>query len=134
MFPILTAPLALLGLATLPVLVAIYILRNRSRIQPVSSLMLWVDRRVAPEGGTRIEKFRPSMLFWLEFLSLLLLVLAAASPFVPTSSAARPLVVVLDDSFSMLAGNPDSPRKRASEALLDELRKRPRMAPISLRK
>jgi len=126
MLPILTTPLALIGLATVPALVAIYILRNRSRIQPVSSLLLWVDPRVAPDGGTRIERFRPSLLFWLELLSLLLLVLAAASPFVPTSSGVRPLIVVLDDSFSMQAGAPDSPRKRAAEALLDELRQRPR--------
>ncbi len=126
MFPILTTPLALIGLATLPALIAIYILRNRSRIQPVSSLLLWVSPRINPDGGTRIEKFRPSMLFWLEFLALLLLVLAAAAPFVPTSSGVRPLIVVLDDSYSMLAGAPDSPRKRAAEALLDELRQRPR--------
>jgi hypothetical protein len=126
MLPILTSPVALIGLATLPALVAIYILRNRSRIQPVSSLLLWAHPRVAPDGGTRIEKFRPSLLFWLEFLALLSLVLAAAAPFVPTSSGARPLVVVLDDSFSMQAGSPDSPRKRAAEALLEELRQRPR--------
>jgi hypothetical protein len=126
LLPILTTPLALIGLATLPALVAIYVLRNRSRIQPVSSLLLWVNPRVAAEGGTRVEKFRPPPLFWLEFVALLLLVLAAAAPFVPATSGARPLVVVLDDSFSMRAGAPASPRQRAAEALLTELRQRPR--------
>jgi hypothetical protein len=126
MLPILTTPLALIGLATLPALAAIYILRNRSRVQPVSSLLLWVSPRQAPDGGTRVERFRSSLLFWLEFLCLLLLVLAAAAPFIPTSSDTRPLIVVLDDSFSMRAGAPDSPRQRAADALLDELRRRPR--------
>jgi hypothetical protein len=38
--------------------------------------------------------------------------------------------VVLDDSFSMLAGSPDSPRSRADKALEEELRQRP---PYSVR-
>src|SRR6478609_7370870 len=93
MLPVFTTPLAFLGLLALPALMAIYLLHNRARPRPVSSLLLWVDARPAPEGGRR---------------------------------GARPLVVVLDDSFSMLAGDPDSPRKRAADALLEELRRTPR--------
>mgnify|MGYP001108743865 CR=1 FL=1 len=126
MLPVFTAPLALFGLLTLPALAAIYLLHNRSRPVPVSSLLLWVDARVAPDGGRRVDRLRPPLLFWLELLLLLLLVLAAAGPHVPTATGARPLVVVLDDSFSMQAGEPASPRKRAADALLDELRRAPR--------
>jgi hypothetical protein len=126
MLPVFTTPLAFLGLLTVPALVAIYLLHNRSRPVPVSSLLLWVDARVAPDGGRRVDRLRPPPLFWLELFLLLLLVLAAAGPHVPTAAGARPLVVVLDDSFSMQAGEPDSPRKRAAEALRDELRRAPR--------
>src|SRR5262249_39321732 len=55
---------------------------------------------------------------------LLLLVLAAAGPYVPTNQGARPLVVVLDDSFSMLAGGEDSARNRAVAAVREECRRR----------
>ena len=71
-------------------------------------------------------RLRTPLLFWLELLLLLLLVLSAAGPHLPTAAGARPLVVVLDDSFSMLAGTPDSPRQRAAEALLEDLRRTPR--------
>jgi hypothetical protein len=121
----LTFPLALLGLVGVPLLVGIYLLRNRFRRQPVSSLMLWLDTREARTGGTRIRRLQTPLLFALESLAILLLVLAAAEPRVRLSQSARPLVVILDDSFSMLAGGDQSPRQEALRALHDLLRKRP---------
>ncbi len=130
MLPLLTHPLALIGLAALPALVAIYLLRNRFRRQPVSSLMLWLQVREARQGGTRLRPLHAPLLFFLEALALLLLVLAAVDPQFHLRASARPLVVVLDDSFSMTAGGDDSPRRHALAALRDELRKRP---PSSIR-
>src|SRR5881628_532092 len=98
--PYFTLPLALCGLLDLPALTAIYLLRNRFRRQPVSSLMLWLDPREAREGGTRVRRPHAPLLFLLELLAILLLVLAAVDPQVRADQAARPLIVVLDDSFS----------------------------------
>jgi hypothetical protein len=123
MLPLFTTPLALLGLASLPALAAIYYLRNRPRRQVVSSLFLWVDPRETPDAGLRFERLRTPLLFWLELAALALLTLAAAGPRYRSDTSARPLVVVLDDSFSMLAGAPDSSRQRAADALLGELRR-----------
>ncbi|HZY89154.1 MAG TPA: BatA domain-containing protein, partial [Gemmataceae bacterium] len=130
MAPVLLYPLALFGLLGVPVLLAIYLLRNRYRRVPVSSLMLWVDVRQSREGGTRVQRLQTPLLLFLEVLAVALLALAAAGPHVRTAEAALPLVVVLDDSFSMLAGSPDSPRSRADKALEEELRQRP---PYSVR-
>jgi len=47
--PWLAYPLAMLGLAAVPALAAIYFLRSRFRRRPVSSLMLW---RQAPVGDS----------------------------------------------------------------------------------
>jgi hypothetical protein len=118
MWPLFTTPLAFIGLASLPALVAIYYLKSRPRKQVVSSLMLWIDPRMTHEGGVRLERLRTPLLFWLELLSLLLLTLAAAGPLLQAGNSSRPLVVVLDDSFSMLAGGNDSPRQKAIQALL----------------
>jgi hypothetical protein len=123
MLPLFTTPLAFAGLASLPALVAIYYLRNRPRRQIVSSLLLWVDPLERPDGGIRFERLRAPLLFWLELLALLLLTLAAAGPRQLIGTSSRPLIVILDDSFSMLAGAPDSPRQRAADALLEDLRK-----------
>lgn len=119
--PLFVAPLALIALAALPALAAIYWLRNRYRRQVVSSLILWVDQRQPREGGMRLQRVQTPLLFFLEILVLALLAMGAADPHLPLRDVRRPIVVVLDDSFSMTAGNPQSARDRAAAALLNEL-------------
>jgi hypothetical protein len=122
--PVFTYPLAFFGFLAVPALVAIYLLRNRFRRHPVSSLMLWLDDRPPREGGTRVRRLQTPLLFLLELLAVVLMVLTAADPQVRAGQGVRPLVVVLDDSFSMLAGGADSPRAKGEQALRDELRRR----------
>jgi hypothetical protein len=118
MIPFLTYPLALLALASIPALAAIYLLRNRFRRRQVSSLMLWRFRVQPREGGSRLQRLQLPLLFFLELLALLLLVAAAAGPHWKLPQSARPLIVVLDDSFSMRARDGDaSIRDRAQEYL-----------------
>jgi hypothetical protein len=126
MLPLFTNPLALWGLLALPLLVAIYWLRQRHRRYPVSSLMLWLESRESRQGGTRIDRLRTPLLFFLELLALALLALAAAEPHLPLRESVRPLIVVLDDSFSMQAGGAHSSRDQAVQALEEELKGRPR--------
>ena len=99
MIPFLTYPLALIALASLPALAAIYILRNRFRRRQVSSLMLWRFRVQSKEGGARVNRLQLPLLFFLELLALLLLVdrrrraaleIAAGHP--PARRGARRLV------------------------------------------
>jgi len=119
--PILTWPVALFGLAALPGVAAIYMLRTRSRRHVVSSLMLWADQRRARAGGLKFQRIQTPLLLILELLIVAMLVLTAAGPKVPTDRNRRPLVVVLDDSFSMQAGGSGSPQALARKAIKDEL-------------
>jgi hypothetical protein len=130
MLPVILYPLALLGLLGVPALVAIYLFRNRFQRQVVSSLMLWLDPHEARKGGTRFRRLQTPILLALELLALLLLALAAAEPLMRLGTASRPLVVILDDSYSMLAGGEDSSRSRAVAALRAELE---RQKPYSIR-
>ena len=122
MIPTFTLPLGFLALLAVPVLVGIYLLRTRSRRYPVSSLMLWVNQKQARKGGLRIERLQTPLSFLLELLTLIFLALAIAEPIIRTTKSQIPLMVVLDDSFSMLAGADDTPRSRSITAL-DELLK-----------
>ena len=116
--PFFTYPLAWIAAITLPALVAIYFLRHRFRKQSVSTLLLWQMHRESREGGRRIEKPKLPLVFFLELLVLLLLVLAATGPRWQMPSTTRPLIVVMDDSQSMLAGPEEaSPRTLALEHL-----------------
>ncbi|HEY7183580.1 MAG TPA: BatA domain-containing protein [Blastocatellia bacterium] len=102
--PVFTFSFAFIALLAVPALVAIYWLRNQSRDRRVSSLLLWLDERQVWEGGRHIHRLQTPLLFFLELLAILLLVTAAAGPMMRAGASGRPLVVVLDDSFSMLAG------------------------------
>ncbi|MEY2465583.1 MAG: hypothetical protein QOD03_104, partial [Verrucomicrobiota bacterium] len=118
MIPFLTYPLALIAAAALPALAAIYILRNRFRRRQVSSLMLWQFRVQSKEGGARMHRLQLPLLFFLELLALALLVTAAAGPHWKLPQSTRPLIVVLDDSFSMRAASENvSAQTRVKEFL-----------------
>jgi hypothetical protein len=116
-------PLALLALTAIPVLGGIYWLRNRFRRMPVSSLILWIDHSRPKEGGRRIQRIQTPLIFFIELLAILLLVAAAVGPMVPSKDMVRHLIVILDDSYSMQAGDGESPRQLAIEAVKKELQR-----------
>jgi hypothetical protein len=126
MIPFLTYPLALFALATVPALAAIYLLRNRFRRRQVSSLVLWRFRVQAKSGGAKIHRLQLPLLFFLELLALVLLVTAATGPHWKLPQSARPLIVVLDDSFSMRAVRDNvSAQARAKDFLKELFRRQP---------
>lgn len=127
--PVFTFPLAFIALLAVPALVAIYWLRTRAREHRVSSLLLWLNEKQMWEGGRRIHRLQTPLLFFLELLTILLLATAAAGPMMRAGEGGRPLVVVLDDSFSMLAGDGESAKDRAARAIESEL-KRNRYEPV----
>jgi len=131
MIPFLTYPLALIALATVPALAAIYLLRNRFRRRQVSSLVLWRFQVQSPAGGAKIQRLQLPLLFFLEMLALSLLVMAATGPQFRLPQSARPLIVVLDDSFSMRAVDGQVSAQARARAYLEKLYRR--QAPPSTR-
>jgi len=126
MIPFLTYPLALIALASLPALAAIYLLRNRFRRRQVSSLMLWRFQVQSKAGGAKIQRLHLPWLFFLELLALLLLVVAATGPRWKLPQSTRPLIVVLDDSFAMRAMDGGvSAQARATKLLEGLFRRQP---------
>src|SRR5277367_3016995 len=124
MIPFLTYPLALIALATLPALAAIYILRNRFRRRQVSSLVLWRFHVQSKAGGAKVHRLQLPLLFFLELIALALLVVAATGPHWQLPQSARPLIVVLDDSFSMRAGHDGVSARSRAKLFLEALFRR----------
>jgi hypothetical protein len=124
---IFAAPWALLGLVALPAAAGIYVLHNRSRPKRVSSLMLWTDQSLPRQGGRTVQRLQLPLLLILELLALALLVLAAVNPHMQLGATRQRVVVILDDSYSMNAGD-DSPRDR----VMKEVRKRFRTGRINV--
>ena len=118
MTPFFAQPLALFALFSIPLLFFIYWFhRRRHREYVVSTLIFWQLQKKASQGGEYFERFSFSAFFLLELIILILLVLAASVPMLPTHRKGKPFCVILDDSFSMRAGGKNSPRKRAIRAL-----------------
>jgi Ca-activated chloride channel family protein len=126
MIPFLAYPLALLALVSVPALTAIYLLRNRFRRRQVSSLVLWQFHVQPKAGGSRVHRLQLPLLFFLELAALVLLVTAAAAPRWRLAASTRPLIVILDDSFSMQAVTDQVPaRSRGREVLRKLFASRP---------
>jgi len=118
---IFSSPNFLTGLAAIPVLCAIYLLRNKFRTFEVSSLMLWDVAKRSRQGGLKLRRIETPLLFLIELLVILLLVHAAAGLMLRSKKDTSVVVVVLDDSFSMLAGNDTSARDRAANSIIEFL-------------
>lgn len=107
--------------AALPILILIYFLHRKVERVEISSLIFWENQLKSVKSGTGIKAIPLPLRFFLEALMIILLVLAAAGPFLVTSEKVPALTVILDDSFSMRSGQPDAPRKQAEKKLLDML-------------
>ncbi len=98
-------PFALTGLIAVPFLIAIWLLRRRHRVYTVSSRMLWEHLHPPAQSGLHLNRLQTRFLFFLELLIILLLVPAAAGPFLLSANRFLPLTVILDDSVSMRASD-----------------------------
>src|SRR6186997_206877 len=95
-------PLALIGLVSLPVIVAFYMLRLRRRDYPVGSTFLWQQLIRDVEANAPWQRLRFSWLLLVQLLIATLIVLAAARPFTAkTSDLAANVVLIVDTSASM---------------------------------
>ncbi|MDP9271148.1 MAG: BatA and WFA domain-containing protein [Chloroflexota bacterium] len=109
------APLALIGLLSVPVIVAFYMLRLRRRDVPVGSTFLWQQLIRDVEANAPWQRLRFSWLLLVQLLIAALVVLAAARPFVNvTSELAANVVLIVDTSASMGAMDPSGPRMDAA--------------------
>jgi len=107
------------GLAALGVPVFVHLLRRHvTTPRPVGSLMFF-ER--GTQSSTRHRRLKHLMLFALRFALLLMVVLAFANPFVRRTASdanGRLLLIALDHSFSMRAGNRFTDAKQQALALL----------------
>ena len=117
------SPLGLIALLAVPAVLALHLFRRRFEPREVSALFLWPGDDRAPVAGRRREPLRSNASLWCEMLCAALLAIAFAGPRASCAGArAEHLVVVLDDSASMAAGDASgSARDRAIELVRERL-------------
>lgn len=100
---VLANPWGLVGLAAVPLLVAIHCLRQRSRRVVTSTLFLLEHAGPLPTGGIRLERFRQAVPFWMQILASLALTWLLVEPRFIRADSRQTVAVVLDSSASMAA-------------------------------
>jgi hypothetical protein len=118
--------LALIGLVSLPIIVAYYMLRLRRRDVPVGSTFLWQQLVRDVEANAPWQRLRFSWLLLLQLLIALVVVIAAARPFLTVSSdLAANVVLIVDTSASMGTVEDDTTRielaQVAARRVIDQL-------------
>jgi Aerotolerance regulator N-terminal/von Willebrand factor type A domain len=116
----LLAPWFLAGLAGVAFPLYLHLLKRQTTApKPVSSLMFFESRT---QSSTRHRRLRYFLLLSLRMLWLVLLILAFANPFLNRNAAAvasnRLVLLVIDNSFSMRAGNRLADAKNAAMRVL----------------
>jgi Ca-activated chloride channel family protein len=117
----LAAPLALLGLLSVPLIVAFYMLRLRRTQRLVGSTYLWHELVRDVEANAPWQRLRRSLLLLLQVLLAILLAVLVSRPFVERPAGlARDLVLVIDASAGMAATDVFPDRLGAAKRLAVE--------------
>lgn len=120
----LLAPGALVGLILLPLLVVLYLFRPDPRQLGSTTYFLWKAAAPDSQGGTFARRLQSNPLMWLQLLFLLLLVIYLARPSTPWKSQvpiSEKVVILLDRSASMGAGDAFSKAKQRAREAVDEM-------------
>ena len=128
------APLALAGLAFLPVVLAMYLLKLRRDEAVVPSTLLWRALVADVEANAPWQRLRRSLLLLLQLLLVAILAILAARPFVERPAGlAGDLVLVVDTSASMQATDVTPTRLDAAKAAaVDALKDLPAGGKVSV--
>ncbi len=96
------SPWGLLGLISLPLIILLYILKQKREKVTVSSLILWSRVLEDMKAKTPWQKLRKNLLLFLQLLSALLIVLALAGFAITSGTGSdRSVILVIDCSLSM---------------------------------
>lgn len=109
------SPWAFLALATVPVIIILYLLKQRHQEFTVSSLFLWEEALRDLEANAPWQKLRKNLLMLLQILAAILLTFALAKPYLNSLGGTKSNVIaIIDTSLSMQAE--DVGRSRFEEA------------------
>ena len=91
-------------LLLIPVIIIMYLLKQKAVDMPIASLFLWKEMYRNVEANTPWEKLKKNWLLILQIITVIVLIIALASPYIMSGSAgADHAVIVIDNSASMNA-------------------------------
>ncbi len=96
-------PIAFIGLISIPIIIIMYLLKQKYKEHDISNLFLWKKAVIMSQSQRPWQKLRKNLLMFLQLLSALFLVLALANPYMRGKEQVENYILVLDTSLSMQA-------------------------------
>lgn len=116
------APWALWFLGAIPLIIMMYILKQKFEEREISSVYLWQEVLKDIEVNTPWQKLKKNLLLLLQLLAAFLLIFALADPFVNLrGSDYANLIIVIDNTGSMNATYDQSTRLEKAKDLAETL-------------
>ena len=112
------------AMISLPVIIVLYTVKQKSKTKQVSSLYLWEKIRTDKSGVSFLQKLRNNIFLYLNLLSALLITLALTEAYINRGIASENLIIVIDNSLSMQSV--DVQPSRLEEAKKQAVRGQPR--------
>jgi len=100
-------PWGLLGLLAIPTIIGIHLYQRRFPVLLIGGLHLWADKEQVQTAGRRKDRLPLTRSLLLELLAALLMTLVLSQPRFAAINNVTHLVIVLDNSASMLAQVPE---------------------------
>ncbi|HYE82573.1 MAG TPA: BatA and WFA domain-containing protein [Clostridia bacterium] len=116
------SPWALWFLSFMPLVVLMYILKQKFEERQIGSIFLWQQVLKDIEVNTPWQKLKKNLLLFLQLLSILFLVFALSDPYFYTRGGMYSnLVIVIDNTGSMNASYEGSTRLEMAKQLAEEM-------------
>lgn len=96
-------PLAFIGLISIPIIIIMYLLKQKHKEVIISSIQLWQKALMQSEAQSPWQRLRKNILMFLQILAATLLVLAMSKPYIIGIGEIHNYILVLDSSMSMQA-------------------------------
>lgn len=132
-------PLGLAGLISIPVILLMYILKQKRNRQVVSSLILWQRVLMDMQSATPWQKLRKNLLMFLQIAAAALIVLALSGFAINMAGKDKEsIILVIDSSLSMSSTDMQPTRLDAAKSdairYVDELSGNTRVSVVSISK
>ena len=109
-------PLGFLALAGIPIIILMYLLKQKYKEQEVSSLFLWKKAESFSMAQQPFQKLKKNLLMLLQIATVFLLAFGLANPYIMGGSESSHTVFGIDCSLSMQAKDGAEGKSRLEEA------------------
>jgi len=110
----------LIGLAGIPIIILLYMLRPKNKPMNIPSLYLWQSLKEEIESASKLKKLKSSILMVLQIIIVLLLSIILADAYIRDNNASEKVLLVVDSSYTMASSDVEGNRLTQAKQLANQ--------------